>query len=57
MVGPQIVRITGGDGVNPEPFTPFGNVLFEEYVARIELSRDPSPLTIDIPGPKSKKAR
>lgn len=26
-IGPMIVRITGGDGIAPEPFTPFGKLL------------------------------
>ena len=53
-IGHQIVRVTGGDGVNPEPFTPFGNLLFEEHTVRIELSRDAAPLTIDVPKAKKK---
>lgn len=54
-IGPQIVRITGGDGVNPEAFTPFGNLLFEEHTIRIEVAKDQPPLQLDVPNPKAKK--
>jgi hypothetical protein len=54
VVGPQLVRITGGDGVNPEPFTPFGHLLFDEYTVRIDLSKDRTTLQLDIPGRGSK---
>jgi hypothetical protein len=50
------VRITGGDGVNPEPFTPFGNLLFDEYTTRIEVSKDQTELKFDVPG-RTAKAR
>jgi hypothetical protein len=50
--GPQLVRITGGDGVNPEPFTPFGNLLFDEYSTRIDGAPDGPDLTFDVPAPK-----
>jgi hypothetical protein len=52
VVGPLIVRITGGDGVNPEPFTPFGRMLFDEYVTRVDLSKDTATLTFDVPAPR-----
>lgn len=55
VVGPQLVRITGGDGVNPEPFTPFGNLLFEEHSVRVELSREQAPLQLDVPRARAKK--
>lgn len=54
-VGAQIVRITGGDGVNPEPFTPFGNLLFEEHTTRADVAKDQPPLQFAVPGQKSKK--
>lgn len=56
-IGAQIVHISGGDGVNPDTFTPLGSLLFEEHTVRMELSKDQAPLTIDVPGPKSKKTR
>ncbi len=56
VVGAQIVRITGGDGVNPEAFTPFGNLLFEEFSTRIELTRETTELTFDVPVPKKSPA-
>src|SRR4051812_23399877 len=37
--GAQIVRLTGGDGVSPEPFTPFGKLLFEEHTVRLDVSK------------------
>lgn len=49
VVGPLIVRIVGGDGVAPEAFTPFGNLLFEEYTTKVDLSRDSTTLTFDVP--------
>lgn len=49
LAGPLIVRITGGDGVNAEAFTPFGNLLFEEYSTHIDLKRDQTDLTFDVP--------
>jgi hypothetical protein len=55
VVGPQLVRITGGDGVNPEPFTPFGKLLFDEHTVRVELSKEQATLQLDVPGPRSKK--
>ena len=55
VIGSQMVRITGGDGVNPEAFTPFGNLLFEEYTVRIEVAKEQPALKLDVPGPKSKK--
>ncbi|OWK39454.1 hypothetical protein [Fimbriiglobus ruber] len=54
-VGPQIVRITGGDGVNPEPFTPFGNQLFEQHVVRVDVAKNQPALELDVPGVKGKK--
>lgn len=54
-LGAQVVRITGGDGVNPEPFTPFGNMLFEEHTVRMDVSKDQPPLKLDVPGQKAKK--
>lgn len=51
-MGPLIVRITGGDGVNPEPFTPYGNLLFDEYSTKVELSRDQPELSFDVPASK-----
>lgn len=54
-VGAQIVRITGGDGVNPEAFTPFGNLLFDEYVVRMELSKEQPPLQLDVSSRKMTK--
>lgn len=55
VVGPQVVRITGGDGVNPEPFTPFGNLLFDEFTVRLDVSRDQPVLRLDVPGRKTAK--
>ena len=49
VVGPLIVRIVGGDGVAPEPFTPFGKLLFEEYTTRVNLARDATTLSFDVP--------
>lgn len=54
-LGPQVVRITGGDGVNPEPFTPFGKLLFEEHTVRLDVSKDQSPLQLDVPGRAAKR--
>lgn len=48
-IGPMIVRITGGDGINPEPFTPFGKLLFEEFVTKIDISHDSTELKLDVP--------
>lgn len=56
VVGPQVVRITGGDGVNPEPFTPFGNMLFEEHTVWVEVSKDKPELSFDVPR-SGKKAK
>jgi hypothetical protein len=53
--GAQVVRITGGDGANPEPFTPFGKLLFEEHVVRTDVSKDRPPLQFDVPTQKAKK--
>ncbi len=53
--GAQMVRITGGDGVNPEPFTPFGTLLFEEHTTRMDVTKDQPPLQLDVPGAKAKK--
>jgi hypothetical protein len=53
--GPQVVRITGGDGANPEPFTPFGRPLFEEHSVRVDVSGDRPVLQLDVPNPKEKK--
>lgn len=49
VVGPLIVRIAGGDGVNPEPFTPFGKLLFEEYTTKTDLPRESATLKLDVP--------
>lgn len=54
-IGPQVVRITGGDGVNPEPFTPFGKSLFEEHTFHVDLVKDQTPLQLDIPSRKAKE--
>ena len=54
VVGPQIARVTGGDGVNPKPFAPFGRALFDEQTFRIEVSEGP-PLQFDVPGPRARK--
>lgn len=54
-VGAQVVRITGGDGVNPEPFTPFGNMLFDEHTVQLDVTKDQTPLKLDIPSQKVKK--
>ncbi|QEL17957.1 hypothetical protein [Limnoglobus roseus] len=54
-IGPQVVRITGGDGANPEPFTPFGKLLFEEHTVRLDVSKEPSAFQLDVPSPKHKK--
>ncbi|MBA4191634.1 MAG: hypothetical protein C0467_26950 [Planctomycetaceae bacterium] len=54
-LGAQVVRITGGDGVNPEPFTPFGKLLFEEHTTRTDVTKDQPPLRLDIPGQKAMK--
>lgn len=48
-VGAQIVRITGGDGVNPEPFSPFGKLLFEEHTVRVVVAKDQPTLELDVP--------
>ncbi len=55
VLGAQVVRITGGDGVNPEPFTPFGNLLFEEHTTQMDVTKDQPPLQLDVPGQKTKK--
>lgn len=55
VVGAVIVRVTGGDGVNPEPFSPFGKLLFEEYTTKIEIARDSPTLTLDVPSPGAKR--
>ena len=49
VVGPSIVRITGGDGAAPEPFSPLGKMLFAEYTTRVNLSRDKTALSFDVP--------
>ncbi len=49
VVGPLIVRIVGGDGVAPEAFTPVSNLLFEEYKTKVDLSRDSTTLSFDVP--------
>lgn len=52
-IGAQIVRITGGDGVNPDTFTPLGNLLFDnEYTVNMELSKEQTPLQLDLPSKK-----
>lgn len=53
--GAQVVRITGGDGVNPEPFTPYGNLLFEEHSVRLGVAADQPDLQLTVPGPKARK--
>lgn len=53
-LGPQIVRITGGDGVKAEAFSPFGNLLFDEHMVQLEVSQGQPPLNLDIPSQKAK---
>lgn len=48
-VGPLIVRIVGGNGIAPEPFTPFGKLLFDEYTTKANLSPDATTLSFDVP--------
>jgi hypothetical protein len=48
-IGALIVRITGGDGVNPEPFSPFGKLLFEEHTTKVVLSKDRPTLELEVP--------
>lgn len=52
--GSVILHVTGGDGVNPDAFTPYGSMLFEEYVTVIEVSPEQTNITIDVPTPKKK---
>lgn len=47
-IGPQIVRITGGDGVNPEAFTPLGKLLFEEHTIKMEISAEQPALSLEV---------
>lgn len=48
--GDIIIKITGGDGVNPEPFTPFGKNLFQEQISKAKI--DPTAKTHDVKIPK-----
>lgn len=48
-IGPQIVRITGGDGVNPEAFTPLGKLLFEEHTIKMEISAEQPAIKLEVP--------
>lgn len=54
-VGAQLVRVTGGDGVNAEAFTPLGNMLFEEYQVNLAISKDQPDLKIEVPRQGQKK--
>lgn len=53
--GPLIVRITGGDGVAPEAFSPLGKPLFAEQTTKVNVSRDAAVLTLDIPSAVSSR--
>ncbi len=52
--GQIIARITGGDGVSPEPFTPFGNLLFEEFTTHLEVAENPKELSLEVPSSRGK---
>jgi len=55
-LGPCILRVTGGDGVGVEAFTPFGKMLFEEFSSPVEIVEKMEPLVIEVPAPKRLKA-
>ena len=54
-LGAQVVRITGGDGVNPDPVSPFGALILADHESRIEVTQDQPPLRLDILGQLAKK--
>lgn len=48
-LGASIIRVTGGDGVGIDAFTPFGSMLFEEYSTTTSITEGMPPLSIDVP--------
>ncbi len=48
-LGASIIRVTGGDGVGVDAFTPFGSMLFEEFSTTTSITKDMAPLSIDVP--------
>lgn len=48
-IGPCMIRITGGDGVGIDAFTPFGNLMFEEYLLKLAIDGETGPLKVEIP--------
>lgn len=48
-IGPTVIRITGGDGIGIDGFTPFGNLLFEEYITEKEITAEADSFSFDVP--------
>lgn len=48
-IGPCIIRVTGGDGVGIDAFTPFGNMMFEEFTTKMVIGADTGALSIEVP--------
>ncbi len=48
-IGPCIIRVTGGDGVGIDAFTPFGNMMFDEFTTKMVMDTDNGELSIEVP--------
>jgi len=48
-IGPSIIRVTGGDGVGIDAFTPFGSMMFEEFTTKMVIGADTGALSIEVP--------
>lgn len=48
-IGPCMIRVTGGDGEGIDAFTPFGNMMFEEYQLKMAIEPENGPLKIEVP--------
>lgn len=51
--GPQVVRITGFDGIPLDDDAPSGRPLFNKYETNVDLPEESTTLDFDVPGPGS----